>query len=34
MKKEIHPEYYTDAVIKCACGNVVITGSTKKGDPR
>jgi large subunit ribosomal protein L31 len=30
MKKGIHPEYYTDAVIKCACGNVVITGSTKK----
>ena len=27
MKKEIHPEY-TDAEIKCACGNVVKTRST------
>ncbi len=29
MKKDIHPPYY-DAVIRCACGNVIETGSTKK----
>ena len=30
MKEKIHPEYYEDAVIKCACGNVATVGSTKK----
>lgn len=30
MKKGIHPTYYEDAEIVCACGNVVKTGSTKK----
>ena len=30
MKKDIHPEYYTDAVVTCACGNTWTTGSTKK----
>ncbi len=30
MKKGIHPEYYEDAIIKCACGNTIKTGSTKK----
>ncbi|NLF51286.1 MAG: 50S ribosomal protein L31 [Leptolinea sp.] len=30
MKKEIHPTYYTDAQVICACGNTWITGSTKK----
>lgn len=29
MKKDIHPKYYSDAKITCACGNVIITGSTK-----
>ena len=29
MKKEIHPAY-TAAVIKCACGNIIETRSTKK----
>lgn len=29
MKKGIHPEY-TEAVITCACGNVIHTRSTKK----
>jgi large subunit ribosomal protein L31 len=29
MKKDIHPKYYPDAVIKCACGNVIKAGSTK-----
>jgi large subunit ribosomal protein L31 len=29
MKKNIHPKYYSDATIKCACGNVVKTGSTQ-----
>ncbi|MBU0706898.1 50S ribosomal protein L31 [Patescibacteria group bacterium] len=28
MKKKIHPEYHTDAKIKCACGNEIKTGST------
>ena len=29
MKNDIHPEY-ADTSIKCACGNVVEVGSTKK----
>lgn len=29
MKKDIHPNYYPDAVAKCACGNSFKTGSTK-----
>jgi large subunit ribosomal protein L31 len=30
MKKDIHPTYYPDAKIICACGNVIKTGSTVK----
>ncbi len=30
MKEKIHPEYFEDAVIKCACGNEIIIGSTQK----
>lgn len=30
MKKEIHPAYYPDAKIVCACGAVHNIGSTKK----
>ena len=30
MKTKIHPEYYDDAVVTCACGNSFITGATKK----
>jgi len=29
MKKGIHPEYY-DTIIKCSCGNIIHTRSTKK----
>ena len=29
MKRDIHPEYF-QTTIRCACGNVVDTGSTKK----
>ncbi len=29
MKKDIHPEY-GEAVVKCACGETFVTGSTKK----
>lgn len=29
MKKDIHPKYYTESKIICACGNVITTGSTK-----
>jgi large subunit ribosomal protein L31 len=29
MKKDIHPKYFKDAKIICACGNIIITGSTK-----
>ena len=29
MKKDIHPKYYPDAVVTCACGNTWTTGSTK-----
>jgi large subunit ribosomal protein L31 len=30
MKKGIHPTYYPDAVVTCACGNTWTSGSTKK----
>jgi len=30
MKDKIHPEYYTDAKVVCACGNTFTIGSTKK----
>ena len=30
MKPKIHPEYYTDAQVTCACGNTFTIGSTKK----
>jgi large subunit ribosomal protein L31 len=30
MKKGIHPAYYTDTKVTCACGNTWVTGSTKK----
>ncbi len=28
MKADIHPKYFTDAKINCACGNIIETGST------
>ena len=30
MKESIHPEYYTDAEVVCACGNRFTTGATRK----
>jgi large subunit ribosomal protein L31 len=30
MKAEIHPIYYPDATVTCACGNTWKTGSTQK----
>ena len=30
MKEKIHPKYYTDAKVICACGNTFTVGSTKK----
>ncbi len=29
MKTEIHPEYYPEAKVRCACGNTFSVGSTK-----
>lgn len=29
MKKEIHPKYFPEATVTCACGNVFTIGSTK-----
>jgi len=29
MKKDIHPKYYPEAKIICACGTIIITGSTR-----
>jgi large subunit ribosomal protein L31 len=29
MKKGIHPKYYPDAKVTCACGHTWTTGSTK-----
>jgi large subunit ribosomal protein L31 len=30
MKKDIHPKYYPNAQVRCACGNVFNVGSTKE----
>jgi large subunit ribosomal protein L31 len=30
MKKGLHPEYFQDAEIVCACGNTIKLGSTRK----
>jgi len=30
MKEKVHPKYYDDAQVVCACGNTFTTGSTKK----
>ena len=30
MKKDIHPKYHDDAIIKCACGNEIKAGSTRE----
>ncbi len=30
MKEKIHPKYYEDARVVCACGNIFTTGSTRK----
>jgi large subunit ribosomal protein L31 len=29
VKAEIHPNYYPNAVVHCACGNTFMTGSTR-----
>ena len=29
MKSDIHPKYYPDTKVKCACGNKFTIGSTK-----
>jgi large subunit ribosomal protein L31 len=29
MKDKIHPKYYSDAKVTCACGNSFVTGATK-----
>lgn len=29
MKKNIHPKYYPNAKVTCACGNIFTIGSTK-----
>ena len=30
MKEKIHPQYYPDAEVICACGNRFTAGSTRK----
>jgi len=30
MKEKIHPQYFSDAVVTCACGATFTTGSTRK----
>ncbi len=30
MKEKIHPKFYEDAEVTCACGNKFKTGSTRK----
>ncbi|MBI4202583.1 MAG: 50S ribosomal protein L31 [Chloroflexi bacterium] len=29
MKAKIHPQYYTNAVVVCSCGNTFVTGATQ-----
>ena len=29
MQEGLHPQYNNETVVKCACGNTFITGSTK-----
>ena len=30
MKKDIHPQYFPEAIVACACGNTFKVGSTKE----
>jgi large subunit ribosomal protein L31 len=30
MKKDIHPDYFPEARVECACGNTWVTGSTQE----
>lgn len=30
MKTSIHPQYYVNSKVSCACGNAFVTGSTKE----
>ncbi len=30
MQKEIHPTYFPEAKVTCACGNAFVVGSTKE----
>lgn len=30
MKKNIHPQYYKNATVRCGCGNEFAVGSTKQ----
>lgn len=30
MKKNLHPKYYDNARVQCACGNTFTVGSTKE----
>ncbi len=30
MKKDIHPKYYSNTQVRCACGNVFTVGSIKE----
>jgi len=30
MKEKIHPRYYKDARVTCACGNAFTTGATRE----
>jgi large subunit ribosomal protein L31 len=30
MKKDIHPQYFSKAKVKCACGQTFVNGSTKE----
>lgn len=30
MKKDIHPKYYPEAVVRCSCGNTFTVGATQE----
>jgi len=30
MRKKIHPKYYSEATVRCSCGNTFTVGSTQE----
>ena len=30
MKVDLHPKYFSEATIRCSCGNIIVAGSTRE----